>query len=187
LPLTTPSRRRVSQNSGPLREYSGLKGFQNGVLMADIVAPKIRSRMMSGILGKNTKPEIAVRRALFAAGFRFRLHRRDLPGAPDVVLPGRRVAVFIHGCFWHQHMACRYAKLPSTNPEFWKAKLEGNSIRDRRNVEALLALGWRVLTVWECATRDRDLLPVLPEILTGWIRGAEPIGEIRGGAQRQET
>jgi DNA mismatch endonuclease (patch repair protein) len=74
--------------------------------MADIVAPKIRSRMMSGIRGKNTKPEITVRRALFAAGFRFRLHRRDLPGAPDVVLPGRRVAVFIHGCFWHQHMAC---------------------------------------------------------------------------------
>lgn len=155
--------------------------------MIDVVSPKTRSRMMAGIRGKNTKPEIAVRRALFAAGFRFRLHRRDLPGAPDVVLPGSRVAVFIHGCFWHQHMACRYAKLPSTSPEFWKAKLEGNSVRDRRDAEALLATGWRVLTVWECATRDRNVLPVLPELLTEWIRGPEPAGEIRGGVQRQET
>jgi DNA mismatch endonuclease (patch repair protein) len=143
--------------------------------------------MMSGIRGKNTKPEIVVRRAFFAAGYRFRLHRRDLPGAPDVVLPGRRVAVFVHGCFWHQHMACRYAKLPSTNPEFWKAKLEGNSVRDRRDAEALLATGWRVLIVWECATRDRNILSVLPELLTEWIRGPEPEGEIRGGMLRQET
>ena len=142
---------------------------------------------MSGIRGKNTKPAIVVRRALFAAGFRFRLHRRDLPGAPDVVLPGRRVAVFVHGCFWHQHMACRYAKLPSTNPEFWKAKLEGNSVRDRRDAEALLATGWRVLIVWECATRDRDILSVLPDLLTKWIRGPEPEGEIRGGMLRQGT
>lgn len=155
--------------------------------MADVVDAKTRSRMMSGIRGKNTKPEIAVRRALFAAGFRFRLHRRDLPGAPDVVLPGRRVAVFIHGCFWHQHMACRYAKLPSTSPEFWKAKLEGNSVRDRRDADALLATGWRVLTVWECATRDRNILPVLSELLAEWIRGPEPEGEIRGGMLRQET
>ncbi len=155
--------------------------------MADVVDPRTRSRMMSGIRGKNTKPEIVVRRALFSAGFRFRLHRRDLPGAPDVVLPGRRVAVFIHGCFWHQHMACRYAKLPSTSPEFWKTKLEGNSVRDRKDAEALLAAGWRVLTVWECATRDRKILPLLPELLTEWIRGQERAGEIRGGMQCQET
>ena len=95
--------------------------------------------------------------------------------------------MFIHGCFWHQHMACRYAKVPSTSPEFWKAKLDGNTMRDRRDAEALLATGWRVLIVWECATRDRNVLPVLPDLLTEWIRGAEPIGAIRRGMWRQET
>jgi len=137
---------------------------------------------MSGIRGKNTGPELAVRRALFAAGFRFRLHRRDLPGAPDIVLPGRRVALFVHGCFWHRHGGCRFAKLPSTRPEFWKAKLEGNAERDRGAVEALLADGWRVLTVWECAIRDRAVLATLPVALAEWIRGRAPTGEIRGYA-----
>jgi len=154
--------------------------------VTDIVDAQARSRMMSGISGKNTKPEMVVRRALFSAGFRFRVHRRDLPGAPDVVLAGCRVAVFVHGCFWHQHTACRYAKVPSTRPEYWKAKLDGNTVRDRRDAEALLATGWRVLTVWECATRDRNILPVLPELLTEWIRGPEAAGEIRASMLRQE-
>ena len=138
---------------------------------------------MSGIRSKDTRPEVAVRKALHAAGFRFRLHRRDLPGAPDVVLPGRHVAVFIHGCFWHRHVGCRYAKLPSTRPEFWKAKLEGNAERDGRNAGALRALGWRVLVVWECAVRDRDTLSALPEILSRWILGSGTTGEIRSGAR----
>lgn len=138
---------------------------------------------MSGIRGKDTKPEMAVRKALHAAGFRFRLHRRDLPGAPDVVLPGRHVAVFVHGCFWHRHAGCHYAKLPATRPEFWKAKLEGNAERDERNVGALRAHGWRVLVVWECAVRERETLSALPGILAEWITGNEAAGEIRGATR----
>lgn len=135
---------------------------------------------MSGIQGKNTKPEMLVRRALFASGDRFRLHRRDLPGAPDIVLPGRRVAVFVHGCFWHMHAGCKYAKLPSTRPEFWLAKLEGNVARDHRAIEALLADGWRVLTVWECATRSPASMVALSAALSTWIDGFEESGEISG-------
>jgi len=134
--------------------------------------------MMSGIRGKNTKPEMLVRRALFAAGYRFRLHRRDLPGAPDIVLSGRRVAVFVHGCFWHMHAGCKFAKLPSTRPEFWLQKLEGNVARDHRDVEVLLAEGWRALTVWECATRGSDSAASLSHALSSWIEGSEQSGEI---------
>ena len=137
-------------------------------------------RMMSGIRGRDTKPEIAVRKALFAAGFRFRLHRRDLPGAPDVVLPGRKVAIFVHGCFWHRHDGCRFAAEPSTRPEFWNTKLAGNALRDRRNIERLRVLGWRVLVVWECAIRDRSMSVGLPGILAEWVRGEETEGELRG-------
>mgnify|MGYP000970990977 CR=1 FL=1 len=146
--------------------------------MGDVVEPAVRSRMMSGIRGKNTRPEILTRRALFAAGYRFRLHRRDLPGSPDIVLPGRRVAMFVHGCFWHRHSGCHNAKLPSTRQEFWHAKLEGNAARDRQAVASLLAAGWRVLTVWECATRDTEALASLSEMVSRWIESAEPVGEI---------
>ena len=148
--------------------------------MVDVVLPAVRSRMMIGIKGKHTKPEMIVRRALFAAGYRFRLHRRDLPGAPDVVLPGRKVAIFAHGCFWHMHAGCKNAKLPSTRPEFWRAKLEGNVRRDQRDIEALRANGWRVLVVWECATRDAATIARLSEALSLWIEGAETLGEISG-------
>lgn len=133
---------------------------------------------MSGIRGLNTKPEVVVRKALFAAGFRFRLHRRDLPGRPDIVLPGRRVVVFVHGCFWHAHLGCRYAKIPETRREFWEVKLGGNIERDRRTHEALLQLGWRVLVVWECATRLSSVRESLPELLAHWIKGHDPSGEI---------
>lgn len=134
--------------------------------------------MMSGIRGKNTKPEMLARRALFAAGYRFRLHRRDLPGVPDIVLPSRKVAIFVHGCYWHLHSDCKNAKLPATRPEFWLAKLEGNVARDRRAIEALLSEGWRVLTVWECATRDLATLADLADLLSHWIEGAQPTGEV---------
>lgn len=146
--------------------------------MTDVVDAETRSRMMSGIRGRDTKPEMIVRRALFKAGFRFRLHRRDLPGVPDVVLPGRRLAIFIHGCFWHMHAGCPLAKLPSTRPEFWLAKLSRNVERDREARDALVAAGWRVLTVWECATRERGIQAVLPETLRAWIDGPAPMGEI---------
>lgn len=135
---------------------------------------------MSGIRGKHTKPEMLVRRALFAAGYRFRLHRRDLPGAPDIVLPGRKVAIFAHGCFWHMHAGCKNAKLPSTRPEFWLTKLRGNVKRDELAIEALGKDGWRVLTVWECATRDRDELAKLSDTLAAWIEGSDARGEVSG-------
>lgn len=148
--------------------------------MTDIVSAAVRSRMMGGIKGKNTKPEIVVRKHLFAAGFRFRLHRRDLPGAPDIVMPGRRVAVFVHGCFWHRHAGCRYAKLPSTRPEFWKDKLEGNTARDAKAIDALLEQGWRILVVWECAIRDERKPGDLRDSLARWVSGKEVRGTISG-------
>lgn len=133
---------------------------------------------MSGIRGKNTKPEMLVRRALFAAGYRFRLHRKDLPGAPDIALPGRKIAIFAHGCFWHMHAGCKNAKLPSTRPEFWRDKLQGNVSRDQRAIAALVKDGWRVLTVWECATRNPLVLEGLSTYLAHWIEGLERTGEI---------
>lgn len=145
--------------------------------MADIVTPEKRSRMMAGIRRKDTKPEILVRKALFAAGYRFRLHRRDLPGAPDVVMPGRMLAIFVHGCFWHAHRDCRLAKTPTTNVEFWQAKLANNVERDGRAIAALRSAGWRVLVVWECATRG-EAAERLAENLKAWITGNSALGEI---------
>lgn len=145
--------------------------------MADVVDSETRGRMMSGIRGKNTKPEMLVRKTLFAAGYRFRLHRHELAGAPDVVLPGRKVAIFVHGCFWHRHMACGLAKLPATNVEFWRSKLDGNVKRDERAVAALRTAGWRVLVVWECATRGMAA-EGLTVRLSEWIDGRAPVGEI---------
>jgi DNA mismatch endonuclease (patch repair protein) len=110
---------------------------------------------MRKVRGKDTTPEMKVRSALHRAGYRFRLHRRDLPGRPDIVLPGRRAVVFVHGCFWHRHPGCRAASSPSTRREFWQDKFERNVDRDRRNVEALAADGWSVHVVWECETKGR--------------------------------
>lgn len=138
--------------------------------------------MMSGIGGRNTKPEIVVRKALFAAGFRFRLHGKDLPGRPDVVLPRRRIAVFVHGCFWHAHPGCRYAKIPATRRNFWEGKLAANVERDRRVRDSLLSAGWRVLVVWECATRSSEVRVLLPDLLARWIEGPEISGEFDSGS-----
>lgn len=120
----------------------------------DHLDPEDRSLNMAKVRGKNTKPELIVRRALHAMGFRFRLHRRDLPGSPDIVLPRRRTAVFVHGCFWHRHPGCPRATTPSTNTPFWKAKFDRNVERDRGQVEALTLAGWNVAIVWECEVRD---------------------------------
>lgn len=122
--------------------------------MVDIVDQATRSRMMAGIRGRNTKPEIAVRRALHAMGFRFRLHDRRLPGRPDLVLARYRVAIFVHGCFWHRHTGCRFATTPATRPDFWQQKFDANVARDAQQRDALIASGWRVATVWECAFRS---------------------------------
>jgi DNA mismatch endonuclease (patch repair protein) len=135
--------------------------------------------MMSGIRGKDTKPEMIVRKALFSSGFRYRLHSRDLPGAPDIVMPGRKIAIFVHGCFWHMHTNCKFAKLPSSRTEFWSVKLNGNAIRDQRAIKSLQSSGWRVLVVWECVTRDAHALDNLAESLKRWIESSTQFGEIR--------
>jgi len=132
--------------------------------MADVVNRATRSRMMSGIRGTNTKPELIVRSFLHRHGLRFRLHIRDLPGRPDVVLPKHRVAVFVHGCFWHRHKGCRYATTPRNNAAFWRNKLNGNVLRDTRHTRELTKLGWRVFTVWECELDDRRLLRLVRRI-----------------------
>ncbi|HEY4081901.1 MAG TPA: very short patch repair endonuclease [Burkholderiaceae bacterium] len=146
--------------------------------MTDVVSPAKRSQMMSGIKGKNSLPEMLVRKALFAMGHRYRLHRRDLPGTPDIVMPGRRIAIFVHGCFWHAHQGCKYAKTPSTRTEFWSAKLQTNVDRDRRVADKLMGMGWRVLNVWECSTRDPSAGAGLPDALAHWIDSGSPTGEI---------
>lgn len=123
----------------------------------DIVDSATRSRMMSGIQSKNTKPEMLVRQHLHAQGFRYRLHMRELPGSPDLVLPKYRVVIFVHGCFWHRHTGCRFATQPASNIERWKTKFQSNLERDAKNVAALQATGWRVLVVWECELKREPL------------------------------
>lgn len=108
---------------------------------------------MSGIRSKNSKPEMLVRRYLHGEGFRYALHRRDLPGTPDLTFPKHRAVIFVHGCFWHSHLGCRLATIPATRPEFWKKKLDGNRARDERQVRELLLMGWRVALAWECALK----------------------------------
>jgi DNA mismatch endonuclease (patch repair protein) len=148
--------------------------------MADIVSPSVRSRMMSGIKGKNSLPEMLVRRMLFAAGYRFRLHRRDLPGTPDISMSSRKIAIFVHGCFWHAHQGCKYAKVPATRPDFWMAKLQANVDRDQLAIEKLTNIGWRVLCIWECATRNHETAKSLEGRIVDWIKGNAQFGEIGG-------
>ena len=123
--------------------------------MTDIMDSQRRSAMMARIRGRNTGPELAVRRIAHRMGLRFRLHRKDLPGRPDLVFPKHRLAVFVHGCFWHRHEGCRHASTPKSRTTFWMTKLAANVARDRRQEEALRAIGWRVLVIWGCETGDR--------------------------------
>jgi DNA mismatch endonuclease (patch repair protein) len=119
------------------------------VIMTDRVGSEQRSRMMAAVHPANTKPELYVRRRLFAAGYRFRLHAKALPGKPDIVLPRFRIVVFVHGCFWHGH-SCRRGKRPASNVEFWETKIDGNIRRDRKNRVALKEVGWSAVVVWQC-------------------------------------
>ena len=115
----------------------------------------------------NTRPEIRVRSALHAMGLRFRIHRKDLPGKPDIVLPRHNLAIFVHGCFWHQHPGCKLASRPRTRQEFWEAKFQANRLRDKRNQLALEEMGWRVEVVWECETMDKAQLGKVLDAMLG--------------------
>lgn len=139
--------------------------------MTDIVDSRRRSEMMAGIRGRDTAPERAVRRVAHRMGLRFRLHRKDLPGRPDLVFPRHRLAVFVHGCFWHRHEGCRYAYTPKSRVAFWTRKFAENAARDRRNEDALRDLGWRVLIVWECEARDAEAVGMR------LARCVRPVGE----------
>lgn len=127
----------------------------------DRLSKEHRSWNMSRICGQHTSPELLVRSLLHRSGFRFRLHRRDLPGSPDIVLPRHKVVVFVHGCFWHRHPRCRSAAMPKSHPEFWRQKFRANVRRDRRNISQLIKLGWQVIIIWECETRDSRALAAL--------------------------
>lgn len=127
--------------------------------MADIVSTEVRSRMMSGIKGKDTTPELLIRSGLHAMGYRFRLHAKDLPGRPDLVFRSRRAVIEVRGCFWHGH-DCHLFQWPSTRKEFWREKIAGNIARDARNRDALLVQGWRVAEVWECQLKGKDRQPL---------------------------
>lgn len=138
--------------------------------VADNVDQAARSRMMAMVRGKDTKPEMAVRRHLHARGLRYRLHRKDLPGRPDLVFPSRRVAVFVHGCFWHQHPGCRRAKLPEARADFWRQKMRANVERDVAALLALEAAGWTALVVWECEIQSETLDALYERIVETPVR-----------------
>lgn len=124
----------------------------------DIVEKDKRSEVMRSVKSRDTKPEMLVRRMLHKAGFRYRLHAKNLPGKPDIVFPSKHKAILVHGCFWHQHPGCTLADRPTSNTDYWNPKLDGNIARDAKNIEALRESGWEVLIIWDCQTRDKDAL-----------------------------
>ncbi len=149
--------------------------------MTDVHTPETRSRNMAAIKSGNTKPEVFIRSLLHRAGFRFRIHVKNLPGKPDIVLPKYRSVILIHGCFWHGH-DCHLFKLPKTRTEFWESKISGNRERDIKTVNCLSGKGWKVLTIWECAVKGKHRLN--PENLikktAEWITNGNKISEIKG-------
>lgn len=149
--------------------------------MIDIVDQATRSRMMSGIRGKNTSPERLIRSELHRRGFRFRLHYKGLPGKPDIVLPKYRAVILVNGCFWHGHK-CHLFKWPATNEEKWRRKIEGNVIRDQDNIAAVRGAGWRTLVVWECALRGprRMTINSVGGAIEAWLRNGAALCEISG-------
>ena len=146
--------------------------------VTDIVNSGTRSRMMSRIRSKDTKPELALRHALHARGFRYRLHARPVMGRPDLVLYRHSAVVFVHGCFWHRHEGCRFTTSPSTRREFWQAKFDANVRRDREVRELLAKEGWRVATVWECSLRRPEQVATTVDLLAAWLPTDTPMIEI---------
>lgn len=152
---------------------------------ADTVTAATRSRMMAAVKGKNTKPELAIRSALHRRGFRFRLHRKDLPGKPDLVFAGRCAVIFVHGCFWHGH-GCHLFRWPGSREDFWRDKIGKNIERDQLQHQALSETGWRIGTVWECALKGKTRLPlesVADECAT-WLKSDIQILEVSGDQTR---
>ncbi|WP_374309972.1 very short patch repair endonuclease [Methylocella sp.] len=145
---------RGSRNPNIIGDAIGSKGS----ILGDHLTSAERSAHMRKIRKIDTKPELVVRRAAHASGLRFRLHRCDLPGSPDLIFPSRQVAVFVHGCFWHQHEGCRLSRQPKSRLEYWLPKLRRNQERDARAATLLMDLGWRVVTVWECETADPTIV-----------------------------
>lgn len=152
---------------------------------ADTVTPAIRGRMMAAVKGKNTKPELAIRSALHKRGFRFRLHRKDLPGRPDLVFAGRSAVIFVHGCFWHGH-DCHLFRWPKSREDFWRDKIKTNIERDRRQYQALAEAGWRTGTVWECALKGKTRLPFdsVVDQCAIWLESDIKILEVSGDTAR---
>ena len=148
-------------------------------MQCDVHTKEARSRNMAAIRGKNTKPEMIVRRGLHSRGLRYVLHGRKLPGKPDLVFPSRKTVVFVHGCFWHAHEGCRAFRLPKTRAEDWKTKLLGNRSRDARNEAGLKALGWRVLILWECDVRGKQPHEI-SALLDGLAKKIRTAGEAGG-------
>ena len=141
----------------------------------DVYPPAKRSAVMAQVKGRDTQPELKVRRLLWALGARYRLHRRDLPGSPDIVLPGRRLAVFVHGCFWHGHDCARGARVPKTNRDYWTAKVARNRARDAVSLARLAELGWRTEVIWECELKDQPTLEArLAQRLAATAPAAKP-------------
>ena len=138
--------------------------------MADILEPAVRSYIMSQIKSKDTKPEMTVRRFLFANGFRFRTHDKKLPGKPDLVLKKYNTVVFVHGCFWHGHENCKHFKMPKSRREYWVPKIENNIARDRNNIQEVLSLGWNIIVIWECELTKVKLERTLQELLKKLIK-----------------
>jgi DNA mismatch endonuclease (patch repair protein) len=149
--------------------------------MADLVTREKRSRMMSGIRSKDTKPEIIVRKALHARGFRYRLHVKNLPGKPDLVFRKHKAVIFVHGCFWHGH-SCHLFKQPKSRTHFWEPKIEANKQRDARTYESLRGEGYRIAEVWECATKGRTRVDRASIVikLSKWLTSDEPFLSIAG-------
>lgn len=155
--------------------------------MADIVSSRKRSEMMAGIKGKNTRPEIHIRRLLHNRGFRFVLGGKKLPGKPDLVMPKHRVAIFVHGCFWHGHHNCDLFRIPKSREEFWTTKIGGNIARDRKNLGLLTEQGWRICIVWECAIKGRGKLveEKFAESISNWIRSERRRKVFRGASKKR--
>jgi DNA mismatch endonuclease (patch repair protein) len=149
--------------------------------MADIFSTKRRSELMSGIKGKDTKPELLLRKHLHIAGFRYKLHDKNLPGRPDLVFPKYKAVIQINGCFWHRHN-CHLFKWPSTNKEFWKRKINGNKYRDHISEEKLLSTGWRLLIIWECSLKGKNKIQLSKIInrTSKWLKSKSSFKEICG-------